>query len=69
MKFGRRKRDEVEVAEAVVDDVEVAAGDRIAQLIVMPVQQARFLPVTELPESGRGEGGFGSTGYETRGTE
>jgi len=48
---------------------EVAAGDRIAQLIVMPVQQARFLPVTELPESGRGEGGFGSTGYETRGTE
>lgn len=48
---------------------EVAAGDRIAQLIVMPVQQARFLAVTELPESGRGEGGFGSTGYETRGTE
>lgn len=44
---------------------DVAAGDRIAQLIVMPVPQVRFLPVDELPESTRGEGGFGSTGYQT----
>lgn len=46
---------------------EVAVGDRIAQLIVMPVPQARFIPVEELPESGRGEGGFGSTGYQSTG--
>lgn len=42
---------------------DVAVGDRIAQLIVMPVVQARFEPVDELPESVRGDGGFGSTGY------
>lgn len=42
---------------------EVSIGDRIAQLIVMPVVQARFLQVEELPDSVRGEGGFGSTGY------
>ena len=44
---------------------DIAAGDRIAQLIVMPVPRARFLPVEVLPESPRGEGGFGSTGYQT----
>ncbi|MFS2281341.1 dUTP diphosphatase [Microbacterium sp. OR21] len=42
---------------------DVAVGDRIAQLIVMPVVQVRFEPVDELPESVRGDGGFGSTGY------
>ncbi|MET0734126.1 MAG: dUTP diphosphatase [Microbacterium sp.] len=42
---------------------DVAAGDRIAQLIVMPVARANFIPVESLPESLRGEGGFGSTGY------
>lgn len=42
---------------------DVAVGDRIAQLIVMPVVQARFESVDELPESVRGDGGFGSTGY------
>lgn len=45
------------------DAYDVAIGDRIAQLIVMPVVQARFEPVAELPESVRGDGGFGSTGY------
>ncbi|MDQ1576574.1 MAG: dUTP pyrophosphatase [Microbacteriaceae bacterium] len=41
----------------------VAVGDRIAQLIVMPVSRARFVPVDTLPESQRGDAGFGSTGY------
>lgn len=40
----------------------IEVGDRIAQLIVMPVSRAEFVPVTELPESERGTGGFGSTG-------
>lgn len=40
----------------------VAAGDRIAQLVVMPVTRAVFVPVSELPPSERGTGGFGSTG-------
>lgn len=42
---------------------DVAVGDRIAQVILMPVVQARFEPVDELPDSVRGDGGFGSTGY------
>jgi dUTP pyrophosphatase len=44
----------------------VAVGDRIAQLIVMPVARARFIPVEKLPGSHRGESGFGSTGYTAR---
>lgn len=43
---------------------DIAVGDRIAQLIVMPVPRARFIPVETLPDSARGEGGFGSTGYQ-----
>lgn len=42
---------------------QVSVGDRIAQLVVMPVTIAQFVPVEELPESVRGDGGFGSTGY------
>jgi dUTP pyrophosphatase len=37
-------------------------GERIAQMVVAPVQQAVWAEVTELPPSGRGTGGFGSTG-------
>jgi dUTP pyrophosphatase len=37
-------------------------GDRIAQLVVQRVARARFVEVTELTDSVRGAGGFGSTG-------
>jgi dUTP pyrophosphatase len=40
----------------------VRRGDRIAQLVLAPVVQASWLPVDELDETARGEGGFGSTG-------
>ncbi len=43
-------------------DYVVQHGDRIAQMIVAPVVQARFVIVDALSESDRGEGGFGSTG-------
>jgi dUTP pyrophosphatase len=45
----------------------VTAGDRIAQLVILPVSRARFVPVERLPGSHRGEGGFGSTGYASQG--
>ena len=45
---------------------DIAVGDRIAQLIVMPGARANFIPVQTLPESVRGEGGFGSTGTQAR---
>ena len=43
-------------------DFEVKRGDRIAQLLIQQVEQARFLQVSELPQSDRGESGFGSSG-------
>lgn len=45
----------------------IAVGDRIAQLIVMPVSRANFIPVRLLPGSHRGKAGFGSTGYRESG--
>ena len=39
--------------------------DRIAQLVIQIVEQAEFIEVSELPGSGRGEGGFGSTGVHS----
>jgi dUTP pyrophosphatase len=44
------------------EDFEIRRGDRIAQLVFSPVVRAAFSPVSFLPESGRGGGGFGSTG-------
>jgi dUTP pyrophosphatase len=37
-------------------------GDRIAQLVIQRVERAVFHEVTMLPDSSRGDGGFGSTG-------
>lgn len=59
-------RGEIKVALLNTDrehTYEVSAGDRIAQLVIMPVVQANFIPVAELESSERGTGGFGSTGY------
>ncbi|MDT3331353.1 MULTISPECIES: dUTP diphosphatase [Microbacterium] len=61
-------RGEIKVTLLNTDAAEafdIAPGDRIAQLIVMPVSRATFLPVDALPDSVRGDGGFGSTGYTT----
>ena len=37
-------------------------GDRIAQMVISPVVQARIEAAEELSDTERGEGGFGSTG-------
>jgi dUTP pyrophosphatase len=37
-------------------------GDRIAQLVIQKVERAEFVEVKDLPGSGRGTDGFGSTG-------
>lgn len=44
----------------------VTRGMRIAQLVVAPVAKVGWREVEALPESGRGAGGFGSTGIGTR---
>ncbi len=40
----------------------IQRGDRVAQLVLAPVTRAGWIEVTELDETERGEGGFGSTG-------
>ena len=40
----------------------VNPGDRIAQMAIMPVAAASFVPSDELDDTERGTGGFGSTG-------
>jgi dUTP pyrophosphatase len=42
--------------------VSIAPGDRIAQLVFMPVARTRFRIVEEFEQSARGSGGFGHTG-------
>jgi dUTP pyrophosphatase len=42
----------------------VKRGDRIAQLVISRVESVEWEEADELAESGRGEGGFGSTGRE-----
>ena len=58
-------RGEIKVTLLNTDPTEpysIVVGDRIAQLIVIPVSRATFVPVDRLPGSQRGKGGFGSTG-------
>lgn len=44
------------------DPYVIKNGDRIAQMIIMPVSNVNFKLVENLGESERGSGGFGSTG-------
>jgi len=46
------------------EPVTVGVGDRIAQLLLVPVAQARLRGVDEFAPSARGAGGFGSTGIK-----
>jgi len=49
------------------DPVEVAAGERVAQLLLQEVGRAQVVEVEDLDETARGAGGFGSTGTTARG--
>ena len=44
------------------DPIDIRRGDKIAQLVILPVPQVALSEVEELPASDRGAGGFGSTG-------
>ena len=46
------------------EDFVIENGERIAQLIIAKHERAEWLEVTELSETSRGEGGFGSTGVK-----
>lgn len=57
-------RGEVKVKLTADDDgeLDVKHGDRIAQAMILPVQQIELLEVEELGDTERGTSGFGSTG-------
>lgn len=40
----------------------VKRGDRVAQMVIQELPEVEFAPVETLSETGRGEGGFGSSG-------
>lgn len=44
------------------EPVAIARGDRVAQLLLQRVERALFLSGASLGDTGRGQGGFGSTG-------
>ena len=44
------------------DDFTIARGERIGQMVLAPVTRIAWQAVDSLPETMRGEGGFGSTG-------
>ena len=44
------------------ESIRIERGDRVAQLVVVPVSTVRIVETDELPGSQRGEGGLGSTG-------
>ncbi|MCW3044959.1 MAG: deoxyuridine 5-triphosphate nucleotidohydrolase [Actinobacteria bacterium] len=58
-------RGEIQVVAINLDwqePIEIRRGDKIAQLVILPVPQATLTEVEALPASDRGDGGFGSTG-------
>jgi len=58
-------RGEIRVIVANIgrEPVTISRGDRIAQLVIASVVRATLTKVDTLPETGRGGGGFGSTGH------
>lgn len=50
-----------------VESVTIERGERIAQIVVAPVVQAKLVAVKTVSETARGAGGFGSTGTKAKG--
>jgi len=59
---GYRGEIRVSLYNSGCDPFVVGVGERIAQLVVQRVEEAMFVEVADLPQSGRGNGGFGSSG-------
>ena len=42
--------------------ISIKRGDRVAQIVIQRIENVNFVPVSQLPGTERGSGGFGSTG-------
>ena len=49
------------------EPIHIEPGDRVAQLVIMKVENAAFNVVDTLDDTTRGEGGFGSSGLSAQG--
>ena len=57
-------RGEIKIVAVNLDPnrpIHIVRGEKVAQLVIQPVEHAELVEVTELDETVRGEGGFGST--------
>ena len=52
----------VGVINQISESYTIEPGERIAQMVIMPVSTMPVIEVYELDETSRGAGGFGSTG-------
>lgn len=59
---GYRGEVRVVIFNAGENEVEIKNGEKIAQMLIQRAEEADFEEVENLDETGRGEGGFGSTG-------
>ncbi len=59
---GYRGEVKVLIRNLSLETLQLEAGDRIAQLLILPVQTPEVVEVEDLDETVRGMGGFGSTG-------
>lgn len=60
-------RGELKIAAVNLDaenSATIKVGDRIAQLVIMKVEEARLVQTSSLAETERGQGGFGSSGLQ-----
>jgi dUTP pyrophosphatase len=61
---GYRGEVKVTLLNTSKDDFKIVRGDRIAQLVIQVFEQPNFIKVERLPDSQRGDAGFGSTGVK-----
>ena len=64
MDSGYRGEYKVIVYNTSEEDYEIKKHDKIAQLLIQPIIQAKIEETQSLDETSRGEGGFGSTGKQ-----
>ncbi|WP_436659865.1 dUTP diphosphatase [Acinetobacter sp. P1(2025)] len=55
-------KNEGDAVEYIYNENEYEVGERIGQILILPIPKINFVEVDDLDSSDRGEGGFGSTG-------
>jgi len=62
MDSGYRGEYQITILNTTTSPYEVKKGQKIAQILIQPIEHAEVIETQELEDSSRGDGGFGSTG-------